>query len=268
MPVGHWRLPPLIAGGLCAIALIVWRWVWPALADQQRFTQMRVLRVGTDPSLQPLTFFSAEGWAGFDADLAAALAAALDVEMQSIPVGFDGRYDALDRNLVDVVISAVVVDPAQTERAAFSQAYLDVGPRLLLPKTSDARARSAVDALARKHVAVALGGASDRAARHHERRSVAMTRMTVADDAAAVDALRAGRADAAVIDGMAALKLGCPLLGDGPGDRGLHCVALAPNPYVIAARRSDGRLLRALNDALARLRTGGEINRFATKWLR
>jgi ABC-type amino acid transport substrate-binding protein len=247
-----------------ALAWLGWRVVWPAVEDQQRFSGMRVLRVGTDPSLQPFTFFSSDGWAGFDADLAGALARELGMEMQPVPVGFDGRYDALDRNLVDIVISAVSVDPAQTERAAYSRAYVDVGPRLLLPADSPADGVPAV--LARKRVAVALGGASDRAARFHERRSVAMTRVPATDDAAALAELQTGAVDAAVVDGLFALKRGCPLVGDGVG--AFRCIALAPNGYVAVVRKSDARLLHAIDAALAQLRASGAIERFATQWLR
>jgi ABC-type amino acid transport substrate-binding protein len=260
----HWRRSLLLAALLGLATLLLWQVAWPAWSAQRRFDSLRVLRVGTDPALQPFSFFAADGWRGFDADLAALLSAELNLELQPIPVGFDGRYDALDRQLVDVVISAVSIDLTQTERVAYSQGYIDIGPRLLVSVTQ--ALAQPPEVFANRRVAVAAGGAADKTARYHARRSVDLRRVPVGDDAAAIAALRSGAADAAIVDGLTAIRAGCPLRGDGVA--AWRCIALAPQPYVAVVRKSDTRLLRAIDAALVRLQGSGAIDVLASKWLR
>jgi polar amino acid transport system substrate-binding protein len=258
----------LAVAGLAALAWAFVSWIapaWRAGRDFDRLLASRALRVGTDPSFRPMSFFDADGWRGVDADMAARLATRLDLQLQPIPVGFDGRYDALDSGIVDVVISAVAVDPTQTERVTHSIGYLDAGPRLLLsPHTAGV---DALTALARARVAVALGGASDRAARYLERRSVDMRRVAVTTDAAALALLRSGDVDAALIDGFNALQLGCPATGDAlSADRALRCAPAAPNMFVVLTRKRDARLSERIDRELSALLQTGEIDVIARKW--
>jgi polar amino acid transport system substrate-binding protein len=244
---------------------VLWAFVLPALRREQSwrdFQARRMLRVGTDASLAPFSFYDAEGWRGVDADLAQLLSQRLALTLQAVPVGFDGRYDALKTNLIDVAISAVSIDESQTQDAAYSLPYVDVGPRLILP------AAATSDALDGKRVAVALGSESDRVARRLERRSAAMQRITTESDADALDDLRSGAFDAAVIEGVTAMRAGCPRLGAGPADASLRCVPVAPNAYVIAVRAADSRLLDAINHELSQLATSGELDVLVKRWLR
>ncbi len=249
----------------CVSAALIYRIALPLWQAERAWQDVRargVLRIGIDPSLAPFSFFDATGWQGFDADLARALSAELALEPQPTPVGFDGRYDALNTRLVDVVISAVSIDPAQTQTAAYSQAYVDVGPRLLRPASTP----QAGDALV---VAVALGGPGDLAARALERRTAGLSRRALADDAAALRSLAAGESGAAALDGLSALRAGCPLVGDGPtADGRWRCQALRPNLYVAAVRAADRPLLAALNTALTRLRERGELSSIAARWFK
>ncbi len=257
----------LFAGLTLLIAGAIAFAVLPIYTAQRNWRDIRArgeLRVGIDASWQPFSFFGASGWEGFDADLTAALGAQLGLKIQSFPVGFDSRYDALKTGLVDVAISAVAVDPTQTQDAAFSRAYFDVGPRLLTPLAS--RIRGPAD-LNGARVGAALGSAADRSARYWERRSAALVRSTFGDDAEVLQNLRAGALDAAMIDGLEAVRLGCPVTGEGQTAE-WRCIAIEPNAYVIAARASDAALLDALNHALDALTADGTIARITRAWIK
>ena len=67
------------------------------------FVNAGALRVGIDPGIRPFSFQDASGWHGFDADVANELAARLNLRVQAVTVGYDGFYDALTRNVVDVL---------------------------------------------------------------------------------------------------------------------------------------------------------------------
>lgn len=242
----------------CA-APVLWR-IWRSEAAWWRVRDAGEIRIGIDPSMQPMSFYAANGWDGWDADLSAALAADLELRLVVIPVGYDARYDALQAGRIDLYISAAT--PEEVGDIGWSAAYLDVGPRLIAPSVA---AISNVDQLAGRRVGVALGGAADRSARHWERRIAGMRRIAVEDDTAVLHDLQAGRMDAAVVAGDAALRFGCPVTRSGDAGR-WHCVAIAPMPYAVAARMSEARLLREVNAALQRLRAQDLPSRLRAKW--
>ena len=252
-----------VAGLFVAGSLIV-----PVLSARARLNQLRaqaVLRVGIDPSVEPFTFYGGDAgsWSGLDADVALAIAQALSTTLQPVPVGFDGRYDALETGIVDVVISAVSIDPAQTQRVAHSRAYFDAGPRLIA-------GAGRAEALDGARVAVALGGEGDRAARFLERRTSALRRLTAPSDAEAWARFQRGESDAVVLDGVEAVRLGCPPLGDGDlrASSIYVCRAIAPNPYVVLTRASDASLAKFVDDTLAQLVQTGRLNALAAQWVR
>jgi len=213
--------------------------------------------VAIDPGWRPFSFFDDSGWQGLDANLARELARRLQLQLQPDPVGYDALYDALALKRDDAAISAVVVDPARLADFAYTEAYFDAGVRLVarrgagIGSTSDLPGRS---------VAVALGSDADRVARYWERRSAAMQRLPLADDGAAFEALRDGRADAAFLDALAAAQL----IGDS-GD-GYVDISVEPRLYAIAVRRDNPRLLSALNEALAAMRSDGALERLIQQW--
>lgn len=228
--------------------------------------QNGTLRIGIDPSVPPFSFYDASGWNGFDANLSSELGARLGLKVDSNPVGFDGRYDALKTNLVDIALSAVAPDASQTQDAAFSDTYFDVGGRLIAPTSAKI---NDVSALNQKRVAVALGSDADRLARFWERRLTNMTRVTFIDDGAALHALSSGKADAAIIDGVEAIKLGCSWIEkfsrSAKDDR--TCVIVQSNPFVIATRKADARLSAEINQALKQLRDDGTMRSLVKKWV-
>ncbi len=226
--------------------------------EERRWAALRergTLRVGIDPSIVPVSFFDAAGeWAGFDADVARAIARLLELTVQPVPVGYDGFYDALLADRVDVSLSALTPE-ARGEGFAYSAPYFDDGPRLLgAPPNS----------LAGKTLAVALGGEADHLARHLERRTAHLRLLTFNEEAEAVAAWRAGQAQAALVSAEMALALGCPALAR-PNAR--DCASLRPVPWVIALRREDGRLREAINRAIETLQQDGALDRLAERWL-
>jgi ABC-type amino acid transport substrate-binding protein len=253
------RLPLMVLMSLLAWA--AWASLAPQVQAELNWRELRArgaLRVGIDPGIQTFSFYDAGGWNGFDADLARELAARLNLQLSSDPVGYDALYDALQTQRVDIVLSAVSPDPTRTAEFAYSHAYFDAGPRVV----SSIALRSTAE-LAHKRVAVSLGSEADRLVRYWERRVPHLQRLPVPDDAAALAALHSNQADAAVVSvfGWAALQ------ADGASDA-WHASSLAPRPYVIALRRQDGRLLSEINQALARMVQDGTLEKWRKKWIR
>jgi len=249
----------VLAVALALLAYAIWAGLLPVVRAESNWRALQQrgsLRVGIDPGVAPFSYYDASGWNGFDADVADELARRLQLSLHSDPVGYDSMYDALQTQRVDMVISAVVADPARTADFAYSTAYFDAGPRLVtaLPVKT-------MPELAGRRVSVSLGSEADRIVRYWERRVAHLQRLEVASDLDALQAVQSGRADAALVDVLT------PEL-DGPWCA-TTCtqVSIAPRPLVIALRNADAVLLRQINATLEAMRADGTLIQLQAKWM-
>ncbi|RME44796.1 MAG: amino acid ABC transporter substrate-binding protein, partial [Caldilineae bacterium] len=109
--------------------------LWRRLEAQSGLAAVQrrgVLRVGLDPSFPPFETLDAGGQViGLDADIARAIAADLGVQVEFVPIAFDGLYDALQVGRVDVLLSGLPVDPTRTRDVAYSRPYFNAGQMLV-----------------------------------------------------------------------------------------------------------------------------------------
>ncbi len=215
-----------------------------------------VLRIGIDPGFQPFSFYGEQGWDGIDADIGRQIAQGLRLQVQTIPVGYDSLYDALHLWQVDIVLSAVSVDPARTADYAYTDAYFDAGIKMV---TLQPTVISSVDQLAGKRVAVVLGTDADRAVRYWERRLPNMTRVAANDPADAVALLNERKVDVAVMNALEAMAAQAH-------NAGITATPLGNQPYVIALRRDNPILLSRLNQILADMRRDGTLQSIISRW--
>ena len=170
----------------------------------QHIRDLGVLRIGIDPSFPPFESLDANGQiVGFDADLAAALARRWGVRVQFESIGFDGLLDAIWAGRVDAVISALPLEPRYTRDIAYSQPYFEAGLHLVATTT---RITSSAD-LTGRTLALELGSDADAEARRLRQRIPALTIVTFATPAEALQAVLDGAADAAVVDGVTGLLM-------------------------------------------------------------
>ncbi|HQZ51818.1 MAG TPA: ABC transporter substrate-binding protein [Thermoflexales bacterium] len=250
-----------IAVALVAASVLTYRRVRAEAESEQRWSLVRArggLRVGIDPSDKRFSYFTVEGWQGFDADLAREIARRLGLALWVEPVGYDGLYDALRSDRVDVSMSALIADPAQTADYAFSVPYFDAG----LVLVGGCRPNEAIPGcLSSKRLSVALGSDADRLARQWERRAPNLVRIVFDEDRAALAALNT-QSDAALVDGREVWQELDALRGSNQA-----IVLVEARPYVLAARRSDGRLLAEINAILNAMLADGSLDGLSRKWL-
>jgi polar amino acid transport system substrate-binding protein len=222
--------------------------------------QRRTLRVAVDLGFYPFTWMEDGQPAGYDIDLARAIAARLGVQVEFVPSGLDSIYDDLAARRADVAISALPYAPELGWRARFSQFYFDAGQMLVV--RSDASIASDAD-LAGRMVGVALGSDADTLAR---RRLMEGARFTLRSDYDTPDealaALLRGEVDAVIADHPAALIA----IAHAPELRVAQ--ALTFEPYVIAIAPEAYRLHEAVNQALDTLRAEGFFEEARRKWFR
>jgi len=232
----------------------------PQGATWQRVGESGLLRVGVDPTYPPFAVAEGDEVRGLDADLARAIAADLGLTAQFTYFGFDGLYDALDTEQVDVLISAMVVAPHRMKDFAYSDPYFNAGQLLVVPagetaveEMQDLRGRTA---------AVELGSPGHMAANQWQRRvpDLTVNRYDTPDDA--LDAVASGRADAAVVDGISVrLYLAANDTVQVTGE------PVTVEPYAMVVRIEDKVLLEKLNESLDRLQTDGRLDEMISRWL-
>jgi ABC-type amino acid transport substrate-binding protein len=223
-----------------------------------RVRETGTLRVGMDASFPPFESVAADGTlAGFDVELARELGKRLSVEVQFVAnLPYDGLYDALAVDRVDVVISALVVNPARMADFAYSTSYFDAG-QVLVTREGET-AIEAMSDLSGRTLAVELGTQGDMEARRLADLAV-VPHQTAADALAAV---AAGEAEAALVDHVSALAAT-------QAQNGLIVAGepVVEEPYAVAVRQDSRRLLRAINEALADMAADGTMETLVTQWL-
>jgi polar amino acid transport system substrate-binding protein len=233
-----------------------------------------------DPSFPP--FENLDGItglpAGFDVDLARAIAAHWGVRAEFVGVGFDQLMDAVVANRVDSAISALTVAPHRTEEMRFSEPYIEAGMVLAAPDTSFLRPAletavgrggepamtEVAQPLAGRRVAAEWGSEGDALARRLQAQVNGDLRLVLrnsTDDA--LRAVLAGEADVAIVDAISLALF--------PGD-GASLVAvgrpLRSDPYAIVVPKHAPELLSQVNEALAALRDDGTLAEIRARWLR
>jgi ABC-type amino acid transport substrate-binding protein len=263
MPGRRGRALILLAclGALIAGSVRVYRLVSAEAESEQRWSLVRArggLRVGIDPSDKRFSYFTVDGWQGFDADLAREVTGRLGLALWVVPVGYDGLYDALRTDSVDVSMSALIPDSAQTADVAYSSPYFEAG----LVLVGGCRPGDPIPAcLSGKSLGVALGSDADQLARLWERRVPSLRRVLGDDDGAAL-ALFGAQSDGALVDGREAWFELETLRASGKS-----IVVVESRPYALAARRGDGRLLAEIEAILGAMRADGTLEGLARKWL-
>jgi ABC-type amino acid transport substrate-binding protein len=253
----------IIAGGLVLLLAAAGLSLARGRADDgalERVQSGRVLRVGLDASFPPFeTLDTAGEVTGADADLARALAARLGAEPAFVNLGFDGLYDALLADRVDVVISGLPYDPRRTRDVIYSPPYFNAG-QVLVARAGDT-ALSGSQALAGRTVAVEWGSQADMEARRLKQTVAGLTILSRPTAQDALQALVAGQADAAIADGVSARQF---MRSNAGQVRTVE--TLTDEPYVIASRARSRRLAEAIDQALLELRQSGELDRLLARW--
>lgn len=217
------------------------------------------LRFGLDPTYPPFEFTDGTTLQGIDVDLAEAFAREMEVEASFRHFGYDGLYDALLTGQVDVLISALVTDPARTRDFAYSDGYVNSG--LVLVSRSDAPF-SELSELSDTIVAVELGAEGHVQATTWQRRVPGLTVATQVSSEEALAAVDDGQADVAIVDNIAA-----QLYSGGHSDRQLSIVAITHEPYVLVVRKEDDQLLSEIDRSLASLMESGRVDEILNRWL-
>jgi len=260
------RLRGPVALALLALLLLA---LWPQdQAVQQQAAARRiiasgVLRIGIDPSYPPFATWQAEHLVGFDVDLGHALAEALGLEARFVPLSFDGLYDSLQTVQVDIVISALVYNPARTAQVAYTRPYYDNGLLLVSPAQAPLEDMSALPSL---RLAYQYGSEADTEARKWARRIADFATLPYELPTHALDALCLGQADAALVEATTYFLHARQAREQGPPCP-TQARYITHNTYVIATRLDQSALRDALDGLIESFQRTGRLDALRALWL-
>lgn len=215
------------------------------------------LRIGVDASNPPFAFpaETAPGYAGFEIDLAIRLAERLAVPYAFTGLSYDGLYDALAADRVDVVLAALPIDPARTGAVRFSPPYFNAG----LVLVSDGLA--GMEALPGNRLSFEYGSVAHGVALEWTRRVAPFTLIPRDTPQTALEAVRSGQAEAALVDAVSA-RLGIAASA-GWQPRSVHVT----DTLLAAATRADRpQVANLVDEAIDQLLVSGEIERMIEGW--
>jgi ABC-type amino acid transport substrate-binding protein len=224
----------------------------------ERIQDSGVLRVGMDASYPPFESLDANHQVvGFDVDVANELGKRLDVEVVFVNIAYDGLYDALLTEQVDILISGLVAAPEFQGKANFSVPYFNMGEYLVVRRDSSLRSMEDTSGLT---LAVEIGSGGDVEARKWQRRLGELSILRQPDSGAALNAVLSGEADGAIVDGVTARLA----IGQHPE------LMLAENVVeaLIAAgvHPASGALLGQVDGAMQSMLDDGTITKLIDKW--
>ena len=226
-----------------------------------------VLEVGTDASYAPASSFAQDGRTviGFEPDLLAAVGRVLGVDVELVPLPFDGLLADLEAGRIDLAVSAMTDTPERQRSADFVN-YFSAGTSIVVRRGNPEGVLELSD-LCGSTVAVERGTVQvDLLARAQARcgdRPVVVHQTP--DNAQALLELRTGRAVAVLSDYPPAAEL-----ANGVRTRAYFQLAAdtqyEPGLYGVAIAKDRPRLRDAVHGALERLMTSGEYERILRDW--
>ncbi|MFE3837226.1 ABC transporter substrate-binding protein [Pseudogemmobacter sonorensis] len=155
---------------------------------------------GVAASFAPFEFVQDGKLSGFDIEFIDALAEKLGVETSAMNMEFKGLIPALQGGRIDIINSAMYINPTRSEQVDFVP-YLKIGNNVLVQAGNPKGITGRDDSICGKVVAVTLGGISESQARADGERCKAaglgdVTVMTLPTAQDSALSLSQGRADA------------------------------------------------------------------------
>ncbi len=206
---------------------------------------------------EPMDYQDENGsWIGFDAELAAAFAASLGLEVEFVEIDWDNKVLELKSKNIDCVWNGMTLTDEVKSAMSCSNAYMNNAQVVVVP-VSVADKYQDVESLAGLTFAVEAGSAGEAV--------VTALGLNVTPVTAQADALMevaAGTSDAAVIDALMAAAM----IGEGTGYESLtYTIGLNSEEYGVGFRTGSD-LTEALNAYLVTAYQDGTLAALAEKY--
>lgn len=197
-----------------------------------------------------------KNWIGFDADMAAAFAKSLGVEVEFVEIEWDNKVFELDNGTIDCVWNGMTLTDEVTSAMDCSQAYCNNAQVVIVNKDVADKYKTAEDCK-ELNFAVESGSAGNA-----EAKANGFNYTEVKDQATALMEVKAGTCNAAIIDSLMAAAM----VGEGTSYADLtYTVALNSEEYGVGFRKGSD-LVQKLNDFFAASKADGSMEACAEKY--
>ncbi len=231
-------------------------------SDLDTVIKSKKLRVAVDTTYPPMEFESADGKIiGLDVDLAREIGKILKVEVEFVVMPWDGILAGLQSNRYDVIMSSMNITDERKQRVNFVP-YLSMG-QVFVVKKSGKPVKTEKD-LAGRVIAVQADTTSYNALEKFQKDGIAIKEIKAFKGATETfSALKSNQVDSIIIDeavGLYYTKLDSKTFM-------ISSEAIKPEPIGIAVKKSDVKLLHALESAMTTVKTNGQFAKFYKQWL-
>ena len=197
-------------------------------------------------------------WIGFDAEFARLFAQELGVEVEFYVIADWGKkFMELDTKQIDVVWNGMTITDEATSNSSVSNPYV-INAQVVVMKSGTVGNYTTADSLKGLTIAVERGSAGEKAANAIK----GVTVVPLQDQAAALMEVKAGTADACVID----ITMAYAMTGEGTNYADLAPgISLTEEFYGVSFRKGSD-LTAMLNDFMAKLKADGTLQNLARKY--
>ncbi|MEG3132598.1 ABC transporter substrate-binding protein [Rouxiella sp. T17] len=225
------------------------------------------LTYGTAATFMPFEFTKNGTLTGFDIDLMTALSQKLSLKPAPMSMEFKGLIPALQGKRLDVINSAMYINPTRAEQVDFVP-YLKIGSRVIVAKGNPEKITGRDLSLCGKNIAVTLGGIEESQARVDNQKCLDAKKpaITVLTFPAATDsavAVAQKRADAEFLSTPGAVALlsekGDTFETTGPEFE-------ADTHIGFAVRKGDNEMKTLLETGLKEMVADGSYQQLIKKW--
>ncbi|TGE38727.1 transporter substrate-binding domain-containing protein [Desulfosporosinus fructosivorans] len=203
----------------------------------------------------PFNFYNEKNeLTGFDAEIGQEIAKRMNVKAEPVAIQWDGIIAGLTASKFDMILGSMAITDERLQKVNFSTPYYRSGAQIIVP--NDSKISGGAD-LKGKNVGVVLGTTFETKARE-----LGATVKTYKGDPDAFNDMSSGRLDAVITEknvGLNAIKMNkapFKLVGD----------LLYVEKIGIAIRKDSPELLKAVNDALAKMMEDGTYKTISEKY--
>ncbi|MDR1094946.1 MAG: ABC transporter substrate-binding protein [Spirochaetaceae bacterium] len=219
-----------------------------------------VLMVGMEIGYPPLEYYAADGVtpAGFDVELAKALAAQLGLKAEFVDTAWDGIFAGVQTGKYDCIMSSVTITPERRETLTFTRPYIGNAMTIVVAKNSPIRISRPED-IGGHRVTYQAETTADIYATQIAASGVRFDAFEYDKVMNCFDELKLGRVDLIVVDSLVASEY----LDRGPNDFQIAWQGPADEQFGIVLKKGNDALAAELDRALGALFTDGTIQKIS-----
>ena len=215
-----------------------------------------ILKVALDATYPPMEYYENGKIVGFDVDAINLIASKLNKKVSIVDTSFDTIFVGLQKNQVDLVISAITITDERKKQMNFSDPYLYDETVLIVRNDYDEI--KTLEDLKGKKIGIKLGTTQD----NYVSSIKTATNYKYKEIATAILNLKAKKVDVVLTD----KSIASILISNNKGCKIVDNVSVLPAPYGIAINKDNKELLNQINKVLKEIKSSGELDNLKKKW--